>query len=108
MEPATGKAVGRAAAFVEWPTRVEGAVSGEAAVLTLEVTGETSRRLTLTVPEAWGKRPMFVLLAERAPIHCRKTGIPVRPTSETYPFANSKARDADLFGWLSGSYKTSR
>jgi endogenous inhibitor of DNA gyrase (YacG/DUF329 family) len=96
-----------AAAFVEWPSRVEGAVSGEV-VLRLEVTGAGSRRVTLRVPEEWAGREGFAWLAEREPTRCRKTGIPVRPTSPTWPFVNERARDADLFGWLSESYRTTR
>lgn len=107
IDPRTGRAIGVAAAFVEWPSRVEGAVSGEV-VLRLEVTGEGSRRVTLRVPEEWAGREGFAWLAEREPTRCRKTGIPVRPTSPTWPFVNERARDADLFGWLSESYRTTR
>ncbi|MFZ4574938.1 MAG: tRNA (adenosine(37)-N6)-threonylcarbamoyltransferase complex ATPase subunit type 1 TsaE [Phycisphaerales bacterium] len=106
---AEGRAIGKAAAFIEWPARIAGAVpTGAAATLTIEIIGEQSRRLTLIAPDHWAQRGEFTLLAEREPTRCRKTGVPVSPTNPAYPFADARARDADLFGWFTGSYKTTR
>lgn len=55
---------GRAAALVEWPSRIDGAFSDAAlAVVTVEPTGVNSRRVRIKLPEAWSKRPGFEALA---------------------------------------------
>jgi endogenous inhibitor of DNA gyrase (YacG/DUF329 family) len=43
-----------------------------------------------------------------APIRCAVTGEWVEATRESYPFASARARDADLYRWMSGQYHTSR
>lgn len=108
IDPATGRAIGNAAAFIEWPGIIEGAIDSDAPTIRIEIIGPESRRFTMSVPDSWATRAGFEWLRDREPTMCRVTGKSVAPTSETYPFADQKARDADLYGWLSGTYFTSR
>lgn len=108
IDPVTGMAVGQAAAFIEWPGIIEGAIAPDAAVIRIEIMGPESRRFRVIVPDSWSNRTGFEWFKDREPTMCRVTGKAVSPTCATYPFADNKARDADLYGWLSGSYYTSR
>jgi tRNA threonylcarbamoyladenosine biosynthesis protein TsaE len=108
IDPATGHAVGKAAACVEWPGIIEGAIASDAAVIRIEIMGPESRRFRVILPDSWSNRAGFEWFKDREPIICRVTGKAVSPTSPTFPFADDRARDADLYGWLSGSYFTSR
>ncbi len=96
--------------LVEWPERVEGALPRRDACLVvgLRATGETAREVTLEIPGAWKDRPEAALIAEREPVRCRVTGVWVDPASPTYPFADERAKMADLGRWFSGSYRISR
>ncbi len=104
-------ASGGSVAIIEWPDRLPPGSLGPAETLlaiTLEASGETSRQMTLSIPREWSARPEAALIRDLPPIQCRTTGTWVGPTSETYPFANERARLADLHGWLSEGYKTTR
>jgi tRNA threonylcarbamoyl adenosine modification protein YjeE len=105
-------ASGRAAegvVVIEWPERIAPALGGvEAARLTLSPTGATSRGATLELPASWRGRPEAALLAEREPTRCRTTGRWVAPTDPAYPFADERARMADLNRWFTESYSVSR
>lgn len=93
---------------VEWAERVPSVLGAEPASVRLEHTGVGSRRMTMELPEAWTSRPAVELLVEREPRVCDVTGDAVAPTSSTYPFANERAKLADLGRWLSGGYSVSR
>ncbi|MEZ6241486.1 MAG: tRNA (adenosine(37)-N6)-threonylcarbamoyltransferase complex ATPase subunit type 1 TsaE [Phycisphaerales bacterium] len=99
--------------LVEWGSRIASAIAGATRLL-LEPTGETSRRITIEAPDAWRDRPALaalgeaVALGERRDTTCPITGRPVSADSPTWPFADEKARMADLYRWMSGSYAVSR
>lgn len=99
---------GDAAAIVEWPERVEDAIPADAAGVTLELTGVESRAVRVDLPGAWRARVGAEMLASREPIRCRLTGAWVEPTNPAYPFADPRARLADLGRWFGGSYTISR
>lgn len=106
----TGRAAGQSAAVIEWPERIAEVLPGPnvLARIRLTPTGEQSRRAAFLVPAAWWERPGADLLGSRSPIRCRGTGEWVSPTAPTYPFANERARMADLHGWFSEKYGTTR
>lgn len=107
----TPVAQGGSVAIIEWPDRLPpGSLAPAESLLTitLEASGETSRRMTLSIPPDWNARPEATMIRDLPPIQCRTTGTWVPPTSETYPFASERARLADLHGWLSEGYKTTR
>jgi tRNA threonylcarbamoyladenosine biosynthesis protein TsaE len=106
-----GTQAGGAIAIVEWPDRLPpGALASAERVLgvTLEATGASARRLTLDVPASWSDRAEVRRVRELPPTRCRSTGRWVAPTSPTYPFIDERARLADLHGWLTEGYRTSR
>jgi tRNA threonylcarbamoyladenosine biosynthesis protein TsaE len=105
---AGGQALGHAAAFIEWPSRIRSALPPHPARVVITQEGPTTRRLDFELPDSWLARPGVEWLRDRAPIRCPKTARWVSPTSPTYPFADAKARDADLFGWFTGSYSSPR
>lgn len=107
---ADGRARGTAAAVIEWPERI-GAWRpdpGSTARLTITPMSEHERRFEVVLPASWALREGAALFVEREPVRCRVSGRWVEPMSATYPFADERARMADLHGWFSGSYGTSR
>ncbi len=98
------------AIVIEWAQRLgtepERIAGREAARLAIAVTGESTRRIALTLPDAWADRPEVASL--RSPSRCPVTGRPVDPSSPTFPFADERARQADLYRWMSGAYRISR
>lgn len=103
-----GRPRGDVIAVIEWPDRLGAERPADALEITIETTGLTSRRITITVPESWESRGGILLLAEREPARCRVTGTWIGPMHPTYPFADERARDADLHRWFSGEYRISR
>lgn len=99
---------GASVLMVEWAQRALGVLGPESASVRLEHTGVGSRRITIELPDSWASRPPAALLVEREPRVCDMTGDVVSPTSATYPFANERAKLADLGRWLSGGYRVSR
>lgn len=93
---------------VEWADRAPGLLGAVSASVRIEHTGPASRRMTIELPDAWASRPAAALLVEREPRVCDVTGGMVSPTSASYPFANERAKLADLGRWLSGGYSVSR
>jgi len=99
--------------LVEWGSRIAGG-AGDAARILLETTGQTSRRATIEAPEGWRDRPGISALgpwvgqADRRDTTCPVTGRPVPACSPTWPFADERARMADLYRWMSGGYAISR
>lgn len=100
------------AMVVEWAERLGrdflSDPRAEPARILIDHTGEESRNLDFTVPDSWAARPGFAALQARAATTCPITGQAVPPDSPTYPFANERARMADLYRWFSGSYSISR
>jgi len=96
--------------LVEWPERIDAALPPRESCLAvrLRAVDETSREITLDIPSSWHDRPEAALLAEREPKRCPITGEWVEPTRASYPFANDRARMADLGRWFGDSYRISR
>jgi tRNA threonylcarbamoyladenosine biosynthesis protein TsaE len=105
-----GRAKGRSVLCVEWASRIASSLppAGHACVLTLSHAGEGSRSLHASLPASWHAREAVADLRDKPPTRCRVTGKWVSPLAKAWPFANEQARGADLFGWLSGSYRISR
>ncbi|MEX2219521.1 MAG: tRNA (adenosine(37)-N6)-threonylcarbamoyltransferase complex ATPase subunit type 1 TsaE [Phycisphaerales bacterium] len=100
---------GRAAAVIEWPERLGAALDAfDPARVRLEHAGEESREIVLSIPSSWRSRPGLEDLLARGPTTCPVTGQPVPADSPTYPFANERARMADLHRWFSGAHTLSR
>lgn len=97
--------------LIEWADRIADALPRDAATVTIEPTGESSRSITLEFPEAWRSRDGFDRLEGIAPksdTTCPVTGAFVPGTSPTWPFASERARMADLYQWFSGGHRISR
>jgi tRNA threonylcarbamoyladenosine biosynthesis protein TsaE len=94
----------------EWPDRAPGALGDPQSVaeVALAAIGPDARQITLRLPDAWRDRPGVEALTTRPPAVCRVTGRPVPPTADSYPFADEKARLADLGSWLDGGFRISR
>lgn len=105
-----GRARGDVVLVVEWGERIAGALpaGGEIARVRLTVTGEEGREAEVEIPASWRGRPGVSEVVEREVVRCRVSGRWVSPTSATYPFADEKARMADLGRWVLGSYVVSR
>ena len=80
----------------------------ECAWIEIAAGGPSMRKITLRAPAAWDRRKLFDWLRDREPVKCRVTGKWVSPTASTYPFFDERARDADMYQWFTGGYKTSR
>jgi tRNA threonylcarbamoyladenosine biosynthesis protein TsaE len=98
-----------AAMMIEWAERLAGFAPGQSpARIRINHVDEHSREMELETPDDWSLRPGFAALHARGPVKCPITGQMVQPDSPTYPFANERARMADLYRWFSGSYTVSR
>ncbi len=112
FDPHTRAAEGSAVAIVEWPSRMPDAGMLPAPEATarvhLEAVSRQERRITLALPDSWLGRDHIERLVEREPVRCPTTGAWVGPLAASYPFADSRARHADLYKWFSGQYTASR
>jgi len=105
---------------VEWAERIAPALAAEPSVgrVRIQAEGETDRRIDLVAPASWGQRAQWRGLAAMAEqkdgtppagwTRCPVTGKPVSPETPTFPFADQRARMADLGRWLTGAYTVSR
>lgn len=95
---------------IEWAQRLSDSLpTGERlARVGLVATSEDSREVTLDLPDAWLARPGVKELLERDPTRCRVTRKWVSPTSPTYPFADDRARMADLGKWFGEGFTVAR
>lgn len=124
--------------LIEWPQRLAASPATQdrltgprTGTLTLAHAGSTSRIITLDAPPAWTRRSAWHALADlarqmhvptdvadthtathdtppRTATTCPITGRPVPADSPTWPFADERARMADLYRWFSGSYTITR
>ncbi|MCW5776336.1 MAG: tRNA (adenosine(37)-N6)-threonylcarbamoyltransferase complex ATPase subunit type 1 TsaE [Phycisphaeraceae bacterium] len=104
---------GSAVLIVEWADRVAHALPPHrTAWVTLAVTGASSRRATIEAPESWEARSGVDWIGApdgvRTATVCPITGRPVPADSPTWPFADERARMADLYRWMSGEYAIGR
>lgn len=95
-------------ALIEWGERIADLIEGEAATIGLEHAGETERRVTIRLPESWGERAGIGVLLGRTETTCRVTGVRVSPDNPHWPFADERAKLADLHRWFSENYTISR
>ncbi len=107
LGPGEAGAATNAAMVIEWAERLGGGFA-RAARIRLEHASETAREFSFEVPEDWAVRPGFRSLRARGPTVCPITGRSVSADSPTYPFADDRARLADLNRWFTGSYTVSR
>ncbi len=96
--------------LAEWPERAAGALGapGTFASIELQATGQDARTMTIRLPDSWRDRPGVSDLITRLPTICRTTGKPVSPTAASYPFADERAKMADLNRWFTGDFTISR
>jgi len=94
--------------LIEWAERIADALPTDFARVGLRAVAEESREVTLDFPDSWHDRPLVAELLERDPIRCRVTGVWVSPTNSAYPFADARARMADLGKWFGEGFKVSR
>lgn len=117
---------------IEWPERIEAALSpgtahgvpqpGGGALrmdVAIGVESETSRQVELRGDPAWRMRPGWVGVARLGNGHaasparrgsrpCAICGEPVAPDGPSFPFCSERCRMADLGRWFSGEYGLSR
>jgi tRNA threonylcarbamoyladenosine biosynthesis protein TsaE len=110
LDPRTRRATAGSVLVVEWPERLGEALPTRESRANLELlaTGLESRDLMFALPEDWADRSEVELLRTREVGRCAITRELVDPACPTYPFANERARDADLGRWFSGEYRISR
>jgi len=105
---------GAAVLLIEWAERIAPALPRDlTARLTIRATGEESRAVSLEAPDEWSARASIgplrsLALPTREPATCPITGRRVPADSPTWPFADERARMADLYRWFSGQYGMSR
>jgi tRNA threonylcarbamoyladenosine biosynthesis protein TsaE len=99
-----------AALIIEWAERLAGKnlPTRDPARLRIDHVDPTTRELDFTIPDSWSSRPGIAELTARRATKCPITGQRVEPDSPTYPFANARARMADLNRWFTESYEVSR
>lgn len=109
---------------IEWFGRVAAGLASEPSLarVRIQAVGPEERRLDLVAPPSWTLRPEWDRLALSAEpregegldnlptgwARCPVTGRGVAPETPTFPFADEKAKLADLGRWLSGAYVVSR
>ncbi|MFO0830995.1 MAG: tRNA (adenosine(37)-N6)-threonylcarbamoyltransferase complex ATPase subunit type 1 TsaE [Phycisphaerales bacterium] len=112
FDPHSHAAAPGTVALVEWPSRIPDPsmlpAPSHTARITLKATGTRHRLITAELPDTWADREGFPHLLTREPTRCPTTSAWVSPLSPTYPFADQRARDADLYKWFSGQYTASR
>jgi tRNA threonylcarbamoyladenosine biosynthesis protein TsaE len=105
---------------IEWAQRIAPGLAAEPSLgrVRIQPEGDSARRIDLVAPPSWALRARWRgLAAAAAPAagtlpagwaRCPVTGKPVAPETTTFPFADDRARLADLGRWLSGQYLVSR
>ena len=107
---ADGMAAAGSIALIEWPERIAEALPGRerCIVVRLEHAGEEVRQMEFELPASVAARQEAKKFVSREPIKCPTTGVWVSPMGEFWPFANQRAKMADLGKWLTGGYTLSR
>lgn len=85
-----------------------GAAEPRPARIRIDLVDENTRELWFNLPDDWKTRPGMGALLRRQPTRCPVTGRSVAADSPTWPFADDRARLADLHRWFSGAYAISR
>ena len=103
---------GQAAVLIEWPEKLAGRVRFDATIR-LAHSGEESREIAIDMPNDWSDRGGYAALTDllgepRMDTVCPATGQPVPADSPSWPFANERARMADLYGWFSEKFTVTR
>jgi len=96
-----------AVVLIEWADRVADAMPEESAWIELVPESDRQRRVTILVPDSWRDRDGWTIV-ERGPTRCPTTGRRVRADAPSWPFADERARMADLYRWMSEGYQISR
>lgn len=109
---------GSAVVIIEWAERVSEELEGHPSLADVRLDhadGHDLRMIEIRVPGTWVDRPawagVIALTGARPPkgwSRCPVTGRPVHPAAPSFPFADDRARLADLDRWLTGSYRISR
>ncbi|MEM9372467.1 MAG: tRNA (adenosine(37)-N6)-threonylcarbamoyltransferase complex ATPase subunit type 1 TsaE [Planctomycetota bacterium] len=99
---------GSAVVLIEWAERMAETLPANTPQITATAIGEHARSFVLSLPATWEDRAGFPGLETRPDTTCPITGSPVSGDSPTWPFADERARMADLHGWISGNYTISR
>ena len=93
--------------LIEWPDRIEGAIPENALSINIDHVDEQSRHFRFEIPESWLDRAGFDALRPRPDTICPTTGVKVPGDCLTWPFANERARLADLNAWFSEKHTIS-
>ena len=103
---------GSAVVIVEWAGRIADALPDPACHIRISQTGPESRRFVFDVPSSWIGRSGLLQLAQhpsdRGETRCPVTGQLVPSDAPTWPFADERARMADLYRWMHESYAITR
>src|SRR5690349_1051274 len=93
-----GGAAPAAALVIEWAERLGPSFrpAREPARVRIEHAGEQRREFLFALPDSWRSRPGLEAVLARRATTCPITGERVEPDCPTYPFANERARLADL------------
>lgn len=98
---------------IEWPGKIADEIArlgDRVATIRIEPTGEESRLFHVDLPNSWRTRDGAERLGVggRVDTTCPMTGRAVSADSPTWPFADERARMADLYRWMSGQYSITR
>lgn len=100
---------------IEWAGKIAAALPANRIEVELRHEGERQRSVTVSAPVARADLVERVKRSiEVAPVEtvrraaCRTCGTSFDPTLSTYPFCSERCRMADLGGWFSERYRTSR
>lgn len=103
---------GRAVVIVEWASRIADALPDPACHVRIAAIGADARRFLFEIPTPWLDRPGVLQLAQEAADRqatvCPVSGVPVPRNAPTWPFADERARMADLYRWMHESYSITR
>lgn len=99
---------GSSIVLLEWGGRVADALPTDTARVSIEPIGEHARLFTIETPDSWAERAGMPGLEMPPDTTCPVTGRQVRGDAPTWPFADERARLADLHGWMTGGYTISR
>ncbi|MEY3230895.1 MAG: hypothetical protein RL689_984 [Planctomycetota bacterium] len=102
FDPATHAPRGKRAAVIEWPSHIEAALpdSFRCATVRLSHVEASERMIQFNLPGAWSEREGLEALKTRPPVRCTVSKKWVPPTARSYPFADDRARNADLHQWI--------